>query len=328
MPTNLPPEYFKAEERYKLAHSLEEKIISLDELIGTIPKHKGTDKLRADLRRKLSKLKTDSETKKKTGKHDSAFHVDKEGAGRVIVLGAPNTGKSSLITALTGSELKISEYPFTTFVPHPWMMDIEAVHIQLIDTPAISIEHSETELFDLLRTADLVLLLVDIKAGTFQQLEDSIQILAEHRISPIRHKDKYPEDKYMNYLPFLLIVNKTDDEILLDDFSVFEELLEEDWPVIPVSTKTGHNLDQLKFRIYNDLEIMRIYSKPPGKDPDMNAPFVLKKGSTLDQFAANVHQDFIENLKTARIWGTGVHDGQMVGREHVLHDGDIVELHL
>ena len=131
MPTNLPPEYFEAERRYKEARSNTERIDLLEELIGTIPKHKGTDKLRADLRRRLSKLKDAAEVSRKTGRHESSFHIEREGAGRVAVVGLPNVGKSSLVDVLTHATPKVSEYPFTSWTPTPGMMVYENIQIQL-----------------------------------------------------------------------------------------------------------------------------------------------------------------------------------------------------
>ena len=328
MPTNLPPEYFAAEKKYKVAVELEDKISSLEELISTIPKHKGTDHLRADLRRRLSKLKDASLSIKKKGKHDSAWHIDKEGAGRVAIIGAPNVGKSALISALTNATPKVSEYPMTTWVPIPGMMHYEGIKIQLIDTPALSKEHMESELFNLIKISNTVLLLVDLQGFPFEQLEDSLEILAQQKIAPLQRKEQYSNESDMILLPFILVINKSDYANFDEDYKVFCELLEEQCTQIAVSAESKENLNILKKIIYEKLEIMRIYSKKPGKPPQMDSPFVLNIGSNLEEFAAKVHKDFLQNFKTARIWGKDVFDGQLVGRDHVLFDGDVVELHI
>ena len=326
MPTNLPPEYYDAEERFRDARLPEEKIECLEEMLTTIPKHKGTDHLRADLRRKLSRLKAAAETKKEKGKHESLYHVEKEGAGRVAVIGAPNVGKSALVAAVTHATPKVSEYPFTTWAPLPGMMSVRDIQIQLIDTPALSKEHVEHELFGLIRTAELVLLVVDLQASPILQLEETVEILAGRRVHLREAATEVAEGERHPPVLTHVLANKCDDEGWDEDFGVVTELLEGKWPLLPVSAKTGRNLDQMKQIVFEHLEIMRVYSKIPGKDADLGAPFILKKGGTVLEFAATVHKDFAKGLKTARIWGTGVHDGQMVGRGHKLHDGDIVEL--
>ncbi|MBN2366473.1 MAG: TGS domain-containing protein [Calditrichaeota bacterium] len=328
MPTNLPPEYFEAERRYKEASTTREKIDRLEELMGTIPKHKGTDKLRADLRRRLSKLKDSVEKKKKTGIHESPFHIEKEGAARGVLVGPPNTGKSSILKVLTNAHPSVSAAPFTTWTPAPGMLNWEEVPIQLIDTPPLNREHMESELFDLVRSSDILLLVINIQADALQQLEDSLEILKEHRIA-LRgfgpEKDTQSDERG---LPFLVIINKNDSPEFDEDFQLFKALLEEDYPLVTVSAETGRNLDELKKGIFTHLNMIRVFSKPPGKEPDMTAPFALKKGTTVEEFAGKVHKDFLKNLKSARVWGKGVYDGQLVGRDHVLQDGDIVELHL
>jgi ribosome-interacting GTPase 1 len=145
---------------------------------------------------------------------------------------------------------------------------------------------------------------------------------------PRRLKDRYIEQRRLTFVPLLVLVNKNDDEDSDEDFEIFCELLEDDWPLLPVSATANRYLERLKQVVFERLEIIRVYSKPPGKEPDLSAPFVLKKGSTVAEFAGNVHQDFSERLKSARVWGRGVYDGQMVGRDHVLHDGDVVELRI
>ena len=328
MPTNLPPEAVEAEGRYRAAKSVVEKIARLEEFIGTIPKHKGTDKLRADLRRRLSKLKTASSTGKGVSKRDSPFHIDKEGAGQVVVVGPANVGKSALVATLTNATPKVADFPYTTWKPTPGMMPMENIQIQLIDTPPLNRDYVEPELPELIRGSDLILLVVDLQTDPVQQLEDTIAWLKEHRIAPRRLKDRYTEQRRLAFIPLLVLANKNDDENSDEDFEIFRELLEDDWPMLPVSATTGRNLERLKQVVFEQLEIIRVYSKPPGREPDLGAPFILKRGSTVAEFAGKVHQDFFEKLKTVRVWGSVVYDGQMVQRDHVLRDGDMVELRI
>ena len=326
MPTNLPPEYYEAEERYRAATTPDEKAERLEELLSTIPKHKGTDHLRADLRRKLSRLKSEAKSKKGAARQVSPFHIDREGAGQVVVAGPPNTGKSALVNALTNATPEVAIHPYSTWTPTPGMLLVDDVQIQLIDTPPLSEEYVEPELLNLIRRADLLLLLLDIQAYPLQQLEDTIAFLEKHRIVARQRREQYPPDRPLIALPFLVPVNKVDDEIWEEEFAILCELLEDGLTMVPISATEGRNLDRLGRLIFEELGIMRVYTKPPGRDPDLSAPFVLAKGSTIQDFAGKVHKDFLENLKSARVWGTGVHDGQMVGRDHVLHEGDVVEL--
>jgi ribosome-interacting GTPase 1 len=328
MPTNLPPECLKAEQRYRAAKSAEEKAATLEEWLSTIPKHKGTDKLRADLRRRLSKLKAASETSKSTSKQASAFHIGREGAGQVVLVGPTNVGKSALLAALTNATPEVADYPFTTWKPTPGMMPVEDVQIQLIDTPPLNREAVEPELIDLIRRSDLILLVVDLQTYPIEQLEETIAFLQEQRIAPQHLQERTSEPGHLTFIPLLVLANKNDDESSDADFEVLCELLGDEWPLLPVSAATGRHLEQLKRAVFEGLEIMRIYSKPPGKPPDMSAPFVLKKGSTVAELAGKVHQDFIRNLKSARVWGSAAFDGQMVGRDHVLQDRDVVELRI
>jgi ribosome-interacting GTPase 1 len=328
MPTNLPPEALEAEQRYRAAQTVAEKIASLEEFISAIPKHKGTDKLRADLRRRLSKLKSAAQSQKKVSRQESPFQIDKEGAGQVVVVGPANVGKSALVAALTNATPEVADYPYTTWTPTPGMMPMENIQIQLIDTPPLNRDYVEPELIELIRRSDLILLVVDLQGYPIQQLEDTIALLQENRIMPHHLKDRYTEQRLLTFLPLLVLVNKNDDQSTDEDFEVLCELFEEAWPLLPVSATTGRNLERLKQVVFERLEIIRVYSKPPGKEPDLNAPFVLKKGSTVEEFAGKVHQDFLEQLKSARVWGSGVYDGQMVGRDHILHDGDVVELRI
>jgi len=328
MPTNLPPEYAKAEERYKTAASPQEKITRLEQLISTVPKHKGTDKLRADLRKRLSKLKTSTQTKKGISRHISAYQIEKEGAAQVTVIGPPNVGKSALVTALTNASPEVADFPCTTWTPTPGMMLVDYAPIQLIDTPPLQTGYVEPALMDLIRRSELLLLLIDLQADPVGQLEETIALLAEHGIQPQFQQSQDEIDRHVRFLPILVVVNKYDDPEYAEDFEILLELLENEWSLFPVSATTGCNLDHLKRIIFERLELICVYSQPPGEEVDRTAPFVLKKGSTVEEFAAKVHQDFFEKLKSARIWGSGSFQGQMVGRDHVLWDSDIVELRI
>jgi ribosome-interacting GTPase 1 len=220
MPTNLPPEYFAAERRYREAETTADKVACLEELIATIPKHKGTDHLRADLRRKLSKLKSQAQTRKSTGKRDSVFNVKKEGAGQVAVVGPTNVGKSALVARLTNATPEVAEAPFTTWQPTPGMMLVEGVPVQLVDTPPLDRDFVEPALMALIRRADLVLLVVDLQADPVQQLEDTVALLAEYRIVPCHRRGQYPEEERLTFIPFLVLVNKSDDEGADEDVAI------------------------------------------------------------------------------------------------------------
>jgi ribosome-interacting GTPase 1 len=329
MPTNLPPEALEAEQRYRAAKTIAEKTACLEEFISLIPKHKGTDKLRADLRRRLSKLKAEaSQARKKVSRRDSAFRIEKEGAGQAVVIGPANVGKSALVATLTNATPEVSPAPYTTWEPTPGMMPIENIQVQLVDTPPLDRDYVEPELVDLIRRSDLILLVVDLQTYPIEQLEDTVAILQEHRIVPIHLRDRYAEQQRITFKPLVVLVNKNDDESSDEDFEVLRELLDDEWALLPVSATTGRNLEWLKQAVFERLDVMRVYSKPPGKEPDLSTPFILRKGSTIGEFAGKVHQDFVENLKAARVWGSAVYDGQMVGRDYVLHDGDVVELRI
>lgn len=328
MPQNLPPEYKKVELRYREAETDSEKIAHLEEMYSIVPKHKGTDKLRASLRRKLSKLRAASQTKKKLSKHESAFNIDKEGAGQAVIVGHANVGKSALVAALSNAEPEVAEFPFTTWKPTPGMVQVDNIQVQFIDTPPINKEFVEPELVDMIRRSDLILLMVDLQAEPISQLEQSVAFLEEHRIVPHHRSAQYPEEARLLFIPIIVLVNKNDDEGSDEDFEVFQELVGEDWTMIPISVENMRNIEGLKNAVYEELDIIRVYSRAPGKEPDLSSPFVLDKGDTVEEFARKVHLDFFEKLKAARVWGTGVFDGQMVGRDHVLQDGDIVELRI
>ncbi len=328
MPTNLPPEYFEVDRRYRAAESVGEKIACLEELISTVPKHKGTDKLRADLRRKLSKLRAEAQTRAGASRRESAFRIEKAGAGQVAVVGPPNTGKSALVAALTNATPEVSTSPFSTWTPTPGMMPYADIQVQLIDTPPLHSNFVQAELMDLIRRSDLILLVLDLQADPIRQLEDTVALLEAYRILPLWVQDEHPGASRAVFKPLLVVPNKADAQDSRELVELFGQLIGEQWPVVAVSATTGYNLKVLKARVFESLGVIRVYSKPPGREPDLAAPFVLRRGSTVEELAAKIHQDFRHHLVAARVWGSAEFEGQMVARDYVLQDGDVVELRI
>ncbi|MBW1997829.1 MAG: TGS domain-containing protein [Deltaproteobacteria bacterium] len=328
MPANLPPQYFEAEKRYREATTPQEKVEALEEMLMIMPKHKGTDKLRADLRRRISKVKTQAQQKKGPAKRDAVYSVEREGATQVILVGPPNTGKSSLVAALTNASPEIADFPHSTWKPVPGMVQYENIQFQMVDTPPLSKEHNEPWLADLIRRGDLLAIMLDLHADPIGQLEDTLKILEGLRIFPEGRSIPDGLKKPPFIKKFLVLVNKMDREEDREDFEVFLELAETDLPCLGISSRTKFNLDVLLKKIYEAAGIIRVYTKAPGKDPDLGSPFVLPRDSTLEVLAGKVHKDFIEKLKYAKIWGKKVYDGQMVQRDYVLQDGDVVEMHI
>jgi len=332
MPANLTPEYLEAERAFKEATAPADKIAALEHMLAVIPKHKGTEKMIGELRRKLAKLKSEQQGAHKHGPARGApvYHVDKEGAGQITLAGAPNTGKSALLRALTHATPEVADYPFTTRAPLPGMMLFEDVQIQLVDLPPLDAEHGETWVPQAVRNADAVWLVVDLGAvDLLDEIENSVAILDKAKIALGR-----PASVPYGYVakPAVVVANKCDLPSAHDDFQVFLELLGGRFPALTVSAQTGEGLDALRRAAFDLLGIVRVYSKEPGKKPDLTKPFVLKTGATVADLAGRVHKEILAHLKHARVWSqqesSSVHfDGQMVHRDHILADRDIVELH-
>jgi hypothetical protein len=325
MPANLSPEYLAAEQRFRQATTNEEKLAALEEMLSTIPKHKGTEKMQADLKRRISKLRKESQKKRGGAKPRPFYQVDKEGAGQVVLVGPPNSGKSQLLATLTRATPEIAEYPFTTRVPLPGMMEFENVQIQLVDLPPVAREFSEPWLFGIIRNSDAVLLVVDASDDDVLAEMDTLLGLLEEvgiQLVPATTSDTHRGKRT------LLVATKVETPPAEENFEILKEFFSDRFPMLAVSAINATNLELLKQHVFQMLGVIRIYTKAPGKPIDLSAPFVLKKGSRVLDAARRVHKDFAERLKYARIWGSERFDGQMVNREHVLADGDIIEFHI
>src|SRR5208282_2682718 len=161
MPANLTPDYLEAERRFKSAKTSQEKIDALEEMMATIPRHKGTEKMQAELRRRLSKLRAEQH-RRPVSRIDIIHRVEKEGAGQVAMVGPPNAGKSLLVRRLTHALPEVADYPFTTRIPLPGIMPFEDVQIQLVDLPPVHPDFPESWLYKIIRNADAVLLVADL----------------------------------------------------------------------------------------------------------------------------------------------------------------------
>jgi len=329
MPANLPPQYFETERKLRTAKTPQEKMGILEELLAIVPKHKGTEKLQALLKTKIAKLKSSACLRPAIARHGPSYLIEKSGAGQVIVIGPPNAGKSMLIKALSGANPEIGEYPYTTHIPSPYMMKYENVQIQLIDTPPITPDCIETWLPEMIKLADGVLFVLDPGSeGTETLFEALLLKLREKKIELVSENSDIPAEKQLLLKRTLIVANKMDESPAAENVNNLRILFEGQFEILPISAWRGDGLKELRMKIFSLLQIIRVYSKAPGKKIDYDEPFTLKKGSSVLDMARAVHKDFVEKLKYAKIWSKNKYQGQMVNRDHILEDEDVIELHI
>jgi len=328
MPANLPPQYYDAEKRYRAARTPEDKIEALETMMAIMPRHKGTDHLYGDLRRRIAKLTEEAERKAATSR--SSFYIRKEGAGQVTLVGLPNAGKSQLLSAVTDALPEIAEYPFTTKSPNIGMMKFENIQIQMVDTPAVTSRDSRVWLNNVARNADLIAIVVDLSKSPVEQTELTLQELENTGIVPTTNVSNMSPEDLIGKRPrkMLIIGNKFDLDSADTGWHQLKSRYGSLFPILAVSATSGNNLSDLKKSIFQALEIIRVHTKSPGQKPDLTDPIILKTGSTVKNAAEDVHKDFKAKLKYAVVWGSGKFDGQRVSQDHVLQDNDIIELHI
>jgi ribosome-interacting GTPase 1 len=329
MPANLPPQYFEAEKRYRLAKDPQNKLKVLQEMFAIMPKHKGTDKLQADLKFRISKLKKEIQQKKKATRRGDQYFVEKEGAAQVVLIGAPNVGKSQILSSLTNATPEVAPYPYTTLKPLCGMIPFENIQIQLVDTPPISADFMEPWLSGIIRNADLIILVVDLGSENMMEgIKTVFQRLEQYKIQLESEEGETDPLDGIAHKKTSLLGNKSDLEGSGENSAVLKDLYGQRFSIFSISAKERRNLEELKRYIFERLEILRVYTKTPGKKADYEDPVILRIGSTLLDAARAIHKDFARNLKYARIWGTGVYDGQMVQKDFILKDGHVVEFHI
>ena len=323
MPANLTPQYRRAEAAYRAADTAEEKIAALDEMLCVIPRHKGTEHIRGDLRKRLAKLRSAGSQRQSGG--PDPFHIPGHGAGQIAVVGTANVGKSALVGAVSNARVKVAAFPFATHAPVPGMMPFEDVQIQLVDLPPLTEDGFVTGMAGALRNADALIVCLDLSADDLlEQAETCFNAMSERGI--VRQGDDVPEGGESKAM--LVVGTKLDDRAATDGLDMLLELRPDLQGLLPTSTETGTGLAELAESCFRLLQIVRVYSKEPGKPVDMRDPFTLPAGSTVVDLARAVHRGLAEDLRYARIWGSGKFAGQTVQRDHILLDRDVIELHL
>jgi len=388
MPANLPAEARAKWIKVMEARTPEEKIKALEEFLSAVPKHKGTANLRLWATRRLAELREEIEIRRrKRAGRGPRFFIEKEGAAQVIVVGPPNTGKSSIVSILTGAKTKIADYPYSTIEPVPGMYKFKDVLFQLIDTPPLSPGSRSglnSRVIGLIRNANAIMIILDINGDPIDDFERIYDELNSHGI--LLHKprgrvvierqrsgklgirvalmgrllDCTPDDirrllesyrinnalvkiygdvtlddveqavfESRLYKPSIIVINKAD--LDLKKAITKGRLLKKmnpDIPVIVASAKWRKGFEKLGEILFNELELIRIYTKQPNGQVS-DKPLILKKGSTVLDVAKSIHKKFVENFLYAKIWGPSAkYPGERVGLDHVLHDGDLVEIHI
>ena len=328
MPANLPPQYHEAEKIYRSAKTPEEKVEALEAMLAIMPKHKGTDHLRAELRRRIAKHQEEAQRRPSTGRRGSSYNVRREGAGQIVLVGLPNAGKSQLVSALTDAAIEVADYPFATKVPAPGMMRFENIQMQLVDMPPLTDREAKPWLSHLLRNSDVLLVMIDLGEDPLTQMD---AILAELEGMKVRIIGMKITDELLIGVAqkkSLLVGNKNDLSNAAESYNLLKSHYGDKLAAVSISAQKGIGLEEMKRAIYNLLDIIRVYTKSPGAKADLDEPVVLKTGSTVEEAAASVHKDFLRNLKYAQVWGSGKFDGQKVSRGYVLEDGDVIEFHI
>ena len=330
MPANLPPQYLKAEDEFRRAQTSAQRLEKLREMYRLLPKHKGTEKLQSDLKQKMSRLKDELDSSKSSGKKQGpSYAVPHEGAGQITLVGPPNAGKSALLAALTHARPEVAAYPFTTRTPQPGIMMWQDVPVQLVDLPPISAEFIEPWVPGIIRSADAALLLADLGSDDVAEATETVlERLGATHTELVGTLPFDVEDEAIRHVKTLLVANKLDAPGASGRLEVIREWLQPRYPVLPISVQNQQGLETLRQAAYDLLGVLRVYTKVPGKPVDRSRPFTLPIGSTVLDLARDVHRDFEHSLKFARIWGSGVFDGQTVKRDHELQDSDVVELHV
>ncbi len=320
MVANLPPHYHTKEAELKNAKTPEEKIAILLEMMAIMPKHKGTEKLQKELKSKIAKLRKEAAEKKVISRGSPVPTIEREGAGQVIIAGPPNTGKSTLLASMTKARPEIAEYPFTTKIPQPGMFQYQDIQIQMVDTPPLSPDISENWLGDLLRKSDIILILLDLADDNIlERMDETISVLEQFKI---KQQGLWEFTKKI-----LWAGNKMDVPVWEDIKNILCEFYPVGRELLTISAQNMLNIDILGESIFKMLDIIRVYTKIPGKPPELKDPYTISARSTLEDLAKSIHKDLVKTFRYARLWKQGKGNPIIAGRDYILEDKDLVEIH-
>ena len=340
MPANLSPDYKAAEAAFRQASEPKERLERLREMLRTIPKHKGTEHLQADIKTRIKQLTEELTSGRKGGARTGPSHVVRpEGAAQIALLGPPNSGKSTLHDRLTRSHAESGPYPFTTHSPQPGMIPYEDVNLQLVDLPPITEQYIVPWIVNALQPADAALLVVDVgTSDCLDQLGGLLAVLASRRITLVPEWNRPDsvaeadtgeeiENPFAIRLPTALVATHADENPNTgEELEILQELLEIRYPSMAVSARTGAGLDALAKWLFDALEVVRVYTKAPGRPPDFGQPFTVRRGDTVYDVARMVHKEIADSLKFGRLWRNASANGRQVGRDYRVSDRDVLEL--
>ena len=351
MPANLTHQYKEAERRYRQATSPEDQAAALAEMLAVIPKHKGTDKLQADIKRRMAQLRRERPKAGGVARQRPIYVIDLEGAGQVPVLGGPNAGKSALVAAVSNAHVQVADYPYTTQAPAPAMMPFEDTQVQLVDTPPASEEFAPPWIAELVRRADAAIIVADpTEPDGWVAPEWLIEHLSDQGIELVAARTARPEDQEANAavrhaqgstaaadddedesLTFrvatMIVCMKSDVSGADEGIEELIELFGDRFPVLALSSSDEDAQQGFRRAVFATLEMIRVYSKEPGKPTKKGKPWLLQEGSTVHDLARIIHHDLARNFQYGRLWGSARFEGQRVGEDYLLEDEDVVEIH-
>jgi len=387
LPANLTAEAKAKWNKAQQARTTKEKILALQEFLSAIPKHKGNERLRAQIKRKIALLKAEVRTKKSGGGRATERSIQRAGAAQIVILGLTKVGRSSLLTAVTAAKPIVAPYPYATQENVPGMLQFEDLQLQLVELPALVPDQDGKFVFqegsvDLVRNCDGLIVMVDLSTDPVEQFDQIVAELARSQVSMTRLESNVSVVKThagglqlfaagrlvgctrdqvasllksyaipnaivrttgdaslddiegviletnLNYKPTIVVANKADLPSAPENSRRLLEHVGSRTDVLVTSCLTRLGLSELGRKLFETLNLVRVYTKDPNASAASPEPFVIKGGTTVGELSRQIHTALFRQFKYARVWGKSVsYEGERVGISHVLLDRDVVEIH-